>query len=72
MGLITVYTYKEGREDYWTMEKIGRKYPDWSTKKKNTEKTIRDIWDTVKTFHICVFRVLEEKCDRTNKLKNIG
>lgn len=49
------------------MDKIGRKYPDGSTERKNTEKRIRDIWDTVKTFHICVFRVLaEEECDRAN------
>lgn len=48
------------------MEKIGRKYSDGSTERKNTEKRIRDIWDTVKTFHICVFRVLEEECDRAN------
>lgn len=49
------------------MEKIGRKYPDGSTERKNTEKRIRDIWDTVKTFHICVFRVLEEEeCDIAN------
>lgn len=58
--------HTQTREDYWTMEKIGRKYPDWSTERKNTENRIRDLWDTVKTFHICVFVVLEEENVTTN------
>lgn len=35
-------------------EKIGRKYPDWSTERKNTEKRIRDMGCSENISYVCV------------------
>lgn len=53
MSLIAVQTHtkKKGLLDY---EKIGRKYPDWSTERKNTEKRIRDMGCSENISFVCL------------------